>query len=117
MAKKRTLCIHFRVSPEESAAIVRRSAAAGLTKSEYIRRAALRANDDRVVYEADVETLRKLYRALRVSGGNVNQIARLTHTKAKNLPAIEVEAAPALAALSRAAADVSDFIAEIHSDI
>lgn len=117
MAKKRTLYIHVRVSPDENAAIMRRSAAAGLTKSEYVRRAALRENDDRIVYEADVETLRKLYRALRVSGGNVNQIARWSHNRIQNPTEIETAIAPALAALSRAAADVSDFIAEIHSSI
>lgn len=117
MTKKRTQCIHVRVSPEESAAIMRRSAAAGLTKSEYVRRAALRDNDSRVTYEADVVILRKLYRALRVSGGNVNQLARWSHNRIQNPAEIETAIAPALAALSRAAADVSDFIAEIRSSI
>lgn len=117
MAKKRTLYIHIRVSPDESAAIMRRSAAAGLTKSEYVRRAALRDNDGRVAYDVDVGALRKLYRALRVSGGNVNQLARWSHNRIQNPAEIETAIAPALAALSRAAADVSDFIAEIHSGI
>lgn len=117
MAKKRTQYIHVRISPDESTAIARRSAAAGMTKSEYVRRAALRDNDGRVVYAADVETLRKLYRALRVSGGNVNQLARWSHNRIQNPTEIEAAIAPALASLSRAAADVSDFIAEIHSSI
>lgn len=117
MTKKRTQCIHVRVSPDEGAAIARRSAAAGMTKSEYVRRAALRDNDGRVAYEADVGTLRKLYRALRVSGGNVNQLARWSHSRIQNPAEIETAIAPALASLSRAAADVSDFIAEIHSSI
>lgn len=117
MTKKRTRCIHVRVSPEESAAIMRRSAAAGLTKSEYVRRAALQAHDDRVFYEVDVDILHKIYRALRISGGNVNQLARWSHSRIQNPAEIEAAIAPALASLSRAAADVSDFIAEIHSSI
>lgn len=117
MAKKRTKYIHVRVSPEESAALARRSSAAGLTKSEYVRRAALRANDNRVVYEADVETLRKIYRAIKVTGGNLNQLARWSHARLQDPSELEALAKPAIDAVANAAADVSDFIAEIHSGI
>lgn len=105
--------IYVRVSSQERAAIERRAAAAGLNMSDYLRRRAL-VDGDRPVISTDPETLRILYRDLRLAGSNLNQLSRevnITHDPGRISPFLMV----ALEKVGDAADAVSSFLADARN--
>lgn len=105
--------IYVRVTGRERTAIERRARAAGLSKSEYMRRRSL-VDGDRPIIRADSETLRLLYRDLRLVGSNLNQLARevnITHDPGRISPFLNI----ALAKVGDAADAVSAFLADARN--
>lgn len=112
-SKARDGRVYVRVSSEERAAIVRRARAAGLNASEYMRRRSL-VDGDRPVIETDAETLKLLYRDLRLAGSNLNQLSRevhITHDPGCIAPFLDV----ALVKVGDAADAVSGFLADARN--
>lgn len=112
-SKARDGRVYVRVSSEERAAIERRARAAGLSKSEYMRRRSL-VDGDRPIIRADSEALRLLYRDLRLVGSNLNQLARevnITHDPGRIAPFLDV----ALVKVGDAADAVSAFLADARN--
>ena len=98
--------IYVRVTGRERAAIERRARAAGLSKSEYMRRRSL-VDGDRPIIRADSE-------ALRLVGSNLNQLARevnITHDPGRIAPFLDV----ALVKVGDAADAVSAFLADARN--
>lgn len=105
--------IYVRVSSQERAAIERRAAAAGLSMSDYLRRRAL-VGGDRPVISTDPETLKLLYRDLRLAGSNLNQLAHevhITHDPGRISPFLNA----ALTGVGSAAEAVSSFLADARN--
>ncbi len=105
--------IYVRVTGGERAAIERRARAAGLSKSEYMRRRSL-VDSDRPVIHTDPEALKLLYRDLRLVGSNLNQLARevnITHDLGRIAPFLDV----ALVKVGDAADAVSAFLADARN--
>lgn len=105
--------IYIRVTPRERAAIVRRARAAGLSASEYVRRRSL-VDGNRPVIATDPETLRVLYRDLRLAGSNLNQLAHevhITHDPGRISPFLNA----ALTRVGSAAEAVSSFLADARN--
>lgn len=71
--KNRGPRIEFRLTPEDDQAIRDRAAQAGLSVSEFMRRAALGVSIQVQLSPADLDNLRKI-------GGNLNQVARYANT-------------------------------------
>lgn len=111
----KTARINIRVTESELKAIKHRSRAAGLTSSEYVRRAAL-ADANRPVIRTDVETLQRTYANLRRSGNLLNQCARELNTHHRP-EGIETELRAALHAVALASEDISGFIADARKSI
>ena len=102
--------IYVRVTGRERAAIERRAQAAGLSKSEYMRRRSL-VDGDRPIIHTDPEALKVLYRDLRLAGSNLNQLARevnITHDLGRISPFLNA----ALVKVGDAADAVSAFLAD-----
>lgn len=105
--------IYVRVSSQERAAIERRAAAAGLNISDYLRRRAL-VDGNRPVISTDTETLKLLYRDLRLAGSNLNQLAHeahITHDPGRISPFLNA----ALTGVGSAAEAVSSFLADARN--
>ena len=105
--------IYIRVTSQERAAIERRAAASGLSISEYLRRRAL-VDSDRPVISTDPETLKLLYRDLRLAGSNLNQLSHevhITHDPGRISPFLNA----ALTRVGNAAEDVSSFLADARN--
>lgn len=105
--------IYVRVTSQERAAIERRADAAGLSMSEYLRRRSL-VDGDRPVVVTDPETLKLLYRDLRLAGSNLNQLTRevhITHDPGRIAPFLVV----ALVKVGDAADAVSAFLADARN--
>ena len=66
------------MTPSERSLIARRAQTVGLSASEYIRRRSL-VDGDRPVIVTDPETLKLMYRDLRLAGSNLNQLTREIH--------------------------------------
>lgn len=107
--------INIRVSQAEHGAIERRARAAGLGISEYIRRAALSDSDRPVIRTQPVE-LHKLLVQMKRAGNNLNQLAREINTHHR-LDRVECELQTTLSSVSKAAADVSEFLAGARQSI
>lgn len=115
MKGQKTSRLNVRITAEEHALIGHRASAAGLTMSEYMRRAAL--NDrDRPIIRTDAEGLQALLRNLKRAGGNLNQCARELNTHHKP-DRIEDELAIALSAVAAASNEVTAFIRDARNSI
>ena len=108
--QKRLSRIYIRVTPQERAIIARRADAAGLSMSEYLRRRSL-VDGDRPIIATDPETLKLLYRDLRLVGSNLNQLSHevhITHDPGRISPFLSA----ALMQVGNAADAVSAFLAD-----
>lgn len=103
--KNRSAQVHLRLTESDAARMRERAAAAGMSLSAYIRRAALSGEEPAPV--ADARELRPLYAELRRCGSNVNQIARAINTYGVDVAGDDVVAST-LAALERACDAVTD---------
>lgn len=81
--KNRGPRIEFRLTPEDDQVIRDRAAQAGLSVSEFMRRAALGVSIQAQLSPADLDNLRKI-------GGNLNQVARYANTHQRWLGEIEI---------------------------
>lgn len=110
---RRTERIYVRMTPSERSLIARRAQTAGLSASEYIRRRSL-VDGDRPVIVTDPETLKLMYRDLRLAGSNLNQLTReihITHDPGRIAPFLDV----ALVKVGDAADAVSAFLADARN--
>lgn len=105
----------IRLSVTEHYEMKKRASLAGVTLSEYIRRASLR-NDNRPLIVADVEILKQIHVNLRRAGSNLNQIARALNTRHNNEWASD-DLQAALESLELVSTDISAFIADIRNSI
>ena len=115
MKDQRTSRLNVRLTAEEHARIGQRASAAGLTVSEYMRRAALQ-DGDRPVIRTDAERLRAVYRNLRHAGANLNQCARELNTHHRP-NRIEKELAIAFSSVATASDEVAAFIRDARNSI
>jgi hypothetical protein len=79
MTTTRNKTLKIRLTSPESTTLKARARAAGLTRSEYIRRVAIKGRKLQPV-SIDADSLRQIYAELRRQGGNINQIARELNT-------------------------------------
>lgn len=115
MEQQKTRRLNIRLNESEHSAIARRSASAGLTISDYVRKCALQ-DQNRPIIRTDAETLKKLYANLRRAGSNLNQCARELNTR-HNQNQVEEELSLVFASVAFAASDVSKFIADTRNSI
>lgn len=112
-SSRRTERIYVRMTPSERSLIARRAQTAGLSASEYIRRRSL-VDGDRPVIVTDPETLKLMYRDLRLAGSNLNQLTReihITHDPGRIAPFLDA----ALVKVGDAADAVSGFLADARN--
>ena len=115
MKDQKTSRLNVRLTAEEHAHIGQCASAAGLTVSEYVRRAAL--NDgNRPIIRADAESLQALLRNLKRTGGSLNQCARELNTHHKP-DRVENELAIAFSAVAAASDEVAAFIRDARNSI
>lgn len=76
--KPRDQHINVRMTPEERADIVARSASFGMPPSTFMREAALHC-DEKPVKVADTEELSVIRASLKKEGGLLNQLVRAAH--------------------------------------
>lgn len=108
--------LNVRTSEHEHAAIARRAKKSGLTISEYVRRCCL--NDtNRPVINADTELLQSIYRNLRHTGGNINQIACWLNTHPNNAGSFDGQLKNALDANEKASSELAEFIAAVKASV
>lgn len=81
--KNRGPRIEFRLTPEDDQVIRNRAVQAGLSISEFMRRAALGVSIQVQLSPADLDNLRKI-------GGNLNQVARYANTHQRWSGEIEI---------------------------
>ena len=87
MAKRRTVMVAARVTPEEHAAWRAKAAAAGVSPSRLLRRAMART---RTWTAAAAEVERERTRQIARIGNNLNQIARWANATAEPIDAVEI---------------------------
>lgn len=115
MGAEKTSRINIRVSQSEHDAVTRRARAAGLSYSEYIRRAVL-SDGSRPIIRTDPEGLRKVYVDLKRAGNLLNQCARELNTYHQP-DAVEERLKTALVAVANASSAVSKFIADARKSV
>lgn len=109
-------CFHVRATENEHRRAMAKAHAAGVTLSELIR-SRIFDDENRPLIQTDPERLRAVYANLRKAGGNLNQIVRLCNTRKQMADALAPELKRALASVSQAAEDVSEFLADTRRSI
>lgn len=110
MSERRTERLNLRVSSEERAAIERRASDAGISLSAYLRKRALK-NDNEPIMHVDTDTLKKIYANLRKCGSNLNQCAYRLNTR-RSSDHVEQELEEALREVASASSVIARTIAE-----
>lgn len=109
-------CFHVRATENEHRRAMAKAHAAGVTLSELIR-SRIFDDENRSLIQTDPEQLRAVYANLRKAGGNLNQVVRLCNTRKQMADQLAPELNQALAAVTKAAEDVSEFLAEARRSI
>lgn len=109
-------CFHVRATSDEHRRAMAKAAAAGVTLSELIRSRVF-DDENRPLIQTDPERLQAIYANLRKAGGNLNQVVRLCNTRKQMADALAPELERALASVSQAAEDVSEFLADARRSI
>lgn len=109
-------CFHVRATEDEHRRAMTKAHSAGVTLSELIR-SRIFDDENRPLIQTDPERLRAVYANLRKAGGNLNQVVRLCNTRKQMANQLTPELNQALAAVTKAAEDVSEFLAEARHSI
>lgn len=115
MTSQKDARLNVRLTKQEHATVLLRAKKAGLTASEYVRRAALQ-DTDRPIIRTDVDLLQDIYRNLRRAGSNLNQCARELNTHHKP-NSIEDQLEHALELTAIASEEVAGFIKDARESI
>lgn len=102
--------INVRMTTEERAAIMARSASFGMPPSTFMREAALHC-DEKPVKVADTEELSAIRASLKKEGGLLNQLVRAAHIHGIDeslLPGLRT----AISNVSASASDISKLLSE-----
>lgn len=108
--KPRDQHINVRMTPEERADIVARSASFGMPPSTFMREAALRCGE-KPVKVADTDELSAIRASLKKEGGLLNQLVRAAHIHGIDealLPGLRV----AISNVSASASKISKLLSE-----
>lgn len=112
----RNCCINIRTTKQEHDAVARRAKDSGLNISEYVRRCSLNETD-RPVIHVDTKLLHDIYRTLRRTGGNINQIAHWLNTHSSITEPFSNQLETTLAANAEASSELANFIATVKASV